>query len=94
MTTKVVKIDHKVRMITGKLAPYLEVQWESYTLAELQALLEHVVRFEIDHNFHRHKDYKDSKGANIEVFNDGNELRVTSLKDELLIIRDCQIKLN
>ncbi|MFL0427335.1 hypothetical protein ACH0AB_03930 [Moraxella sp. 179-F 1C4 NHS] len=91
MTTKVVKIDNKVRMITGKLAPHLEIQWEHYTLGELQALLETVVRFEIEHNFRRHKDYKDSKGANIQVFNDANELKVTSLKDELLIIRDSQI---
>ena len=50
-----------------------------------------MVRFEIEHNFRRHKDYKDSKGANIQVFNDANELKVTSLKDELLIIRDSQI---
>ena len=85
MTTKVVKIDNKIRMITGKLAPHLEIQWEHYTLAELQSLLATVVRFEIEHNFRRHKDYKDSKGANIQVF------KVTSLKDELLIIRDSQI---
>ena len=91
MTTKVVKIDNKVRMITGKLAPHLEIQWEHYTLAELQSLLETVVRFEIEHNFRLHKDYKDSKGDNIQVFNHANELKVTSLKDELLIIRDSQI---
>ena len=91
MTTKVVKIDNKVRMITGKLAPHLEIQWEHYTLAELQSLLETVVRFEIEHNYGRHQDYKDSKGANIELYYHANELKVTSLKDELLIIRDSQL---
>lgn len=91
MTTKVVKIDKKVRMITGKLAPYIEMQWEEFSLAELHALLERVVRFEIEHNYGRHQDYKDSKGANIELYYHVNELKVTSLKDELLIIKDSQL---
>ena len=90
MTTKVVKVDNKIRMITGKLAPYLDLAWEDYTLTELQGLLANAIRFEIEHNFRRHKDYKDSKGANIEVFNDGIELRVTSLKDELLVIHESE----
>ena len=76
MTTKVVKVDNKIRMITGKLAPYLDLAWEDYTLTELQGLLANVIRFEIEHNLRRHKDYI--------------ELRVTSLKDELLVIHESE----
>lgn len=88
MTTKVLKVDNNVRMITGKLAPYLELDWADYSLAQLEVLLEHIVRFEIEHNYTRHKDYKDKKGANIEVFRSGHLIKVSSLGDELLVIQD------
>ncbi|MFW2177096.1 MULTISPECIES: hypothetical protein [unclassified Moraxella] len=88
MTTKVVKIDNAVRMVTGKLAPYLDVDWTAYSFDELKTLLVHVIRFEIEHNYRRHKDYKDKVGANIEVINSGHTLRVVSVGDELLVVQD------
>lgn len=88
MTTKVVKTATGMRMITGKLSPYLELDWAAYSLPELKILLKQVVRFEVEHNHHRHKDYKDRVGANIEVYLQGAELKVMSLQDELLVIKE------
>lgn len=88
MTTKVVNFENNLRMITGKLAPYLDLDWTSYSLEELEILLKHVVRFEIEYNYRRHKDYKDKKGANVEVFRSGKLLKVSSLNHELLVIQD------
>ena len=91
MTTKVVKTDTATRMITGKLAPYLELDWASYDTDRLKDVLKHAIRFEIEHNFRRHKDYKDKVGANIEIVQDGNRLTVKSLGDELLVVQDIVI---
>ena len=52
-------------MITGKLAPHLEIQWETLYLSRIAIIALRGWFFEIEHNFRRHKDYKDSKGANI-----------------------------
>lgn len=88
MTTIVVKTDKATRMVTGKLAPYLQLDWGQYNVEELKELLKHAIRFEIEHNFRRHKDYKDKVGANIEVFHSGNLLKVVSVGDELLVVQD------
>jgi hypothetical protein len=88
MTTKVVKTDNMIRMITGKLAPYIDLDWASYSFPELKILLKHVVSFEVEHNYRRHKEYKDHVGANVEVIQDENTLMVMSQNDELLVVKD------
>lgn len=91
MTTKVIKTGKATRMVTGKLAPYLELDWASYTVDELKEVLKHAIRFEIEHNFRRHKDYKDKVGANVEVIHEGNLLKVKSVGDELLVVQDISL---
>lgn len=89
MTTKLIKTTDTLRLVTGKLAPYVDVAWQDYTLDELEVLLQHVVRFELEHNnYSRHKEYKDKKGANVEVFRSGNLLKLSSLGDVLLVVQD------
>lgn len=91
MTTKVVKTDTATRMITGKLAPYLELDWASYDIDSLKTLLKHAICFEIEHNYHRHKEYKDKVGANVEILQEGQLLKVKSLNDELLVVQDLHL---
>lgn len=89
MTTKVIKTDHALRFITGALAQYIELDWHSFSLEQLEVLLEQVVRFELENNnYARHKEYKDTKGANVEVFRYGNTLKISSLGDVLLVVQD------
>ncbi|ELA08610.1 hypothetical protein MOMA_08611 [Moraxella macacae 0408225] len=89
MATKLIKTANTLRLVTGKLAPYLDINWQDYTLDELESLLQHVVRFELEHNdYLRHKDYKDDKGANVAVFRSSNLLKLSSLGDVLLVVQD------
>lgn len=89
MTTKVIKTAQGLRFITGGLAPYIELDWQAFSLEQLESLLEKVVRFELENNHYaRHKEYKDTKGANVEVFRYGNTLKISSLSDVLLVIQD------
>lgn len=91
MTTIVTKTANANRMVTGKLAPYIDIDWADYSLDELKDLLQHAIRFEIEHNFRRHKDYKDRVGANIEIAQHGLQLKVMSLGDELLVVQDFHL---
>lgn len=91
MTTKVVKVGNVHRMITGKLAPYIDLDWTAYDSEALKEILKHAIRFEIEHNFHRHKDYKDKVGANIEIVPEGSLIKVKSLGDELLVVQDISL---
>lgn len=89
MTTKVIKIEQHLRFITGSLAPYVELDWQAFSLEQLESLLEQVVRFELENNnYARHKEYKDTKGANVEVFRLNNTLKISSLGDVLLVVQD------
>lgn len=89
MTTKVIKIDTGLRLITGALAPYIELDWQDFSLEQLERLLEQVVRFELENNnYARHKEYKDTKGANVEVFRYGHSIKISSLGDVLLVVQD------
>lgn len=89
MTTKVIKIEQGLRFITGTLAPYIELDWQAFSLEKLETLLEQVVRFELENNkYARHKEYKDAKGANVEVFRLNNTLKISSLGDVLLVVQD------
>lgn len=88
MATKVVPLTQGIRIVSGKLVPYVELDWASYSLEELVVLLEEVMRIEVEHNYRRHKDYKDKKGANIEVYRGINYIKVSSVGDELIYIQD------
>lgn len=89
MTTKVINTPNALRFVTGSLAPYIELDWHAFSLEQLETLLDSVVRFEIEHNnYLRHQEYKDKKGANIEVFRFGNTLKLSSLGDTLLVVQD------
>lgn len=88
MSTKVVPLAQGVRIVSGKLTPYVEIDWGKYSMDELVVLLEEVMRVEVEHNYTRHKDYKDKKGANIEVYKGINHIKVSSVGDELIYIQD------
>lgn len=88
MATKVIPLTQGVRIISGKLVPYMELDWARYDLEELSVLLAEVMRIEIEHNHTRHKGYKDKKGANVEVYQGINYIKVSSVGDELLYIQD------
>lgn len=88
MATKVIPLNKGVRIISGKLVPYLEINWADYSLTQLTTLLDEVLRIEIEHNPTRHKHYKDQKGANVEIHQGINQLTISSLGNELLYIKD------
>lgn len=91
MTTIVTKTATATRMITGKLAPYIELDWASYDFETLKTVLKHAIRFEIEHNYRRHKDYKDKVGANVEVIQEGHMIKIVSMGDELLVVQDINL---
>lgn len=91
MTTKVVKVGNVHRMITGKLAPYIDLDWTAYDSEALKEILKHAIRFEIENNYRRHKDYKDKVGANVEVIQEGNVIKIISVGDELLVVQDVNL---
>lgn len=91
MTTIVTKTATATRMITGKLAPYIDIDWASYDLEALKTVLKYAIRFEIENNYRRHKDYKDKVGANIEVIQEGNVIKIVSVGDELLVVQDISL---
>ena len=90
MTTLVTKTGDNVRLVTGKLADYITINWSDFSLTQLETLLPQIIRFEIENNYQRHKDYKDKHGANVEVFRKGEVIRVSSQGDELLVIQDSK----
>lgn len=88
MSTKVIPLTQGVRIVSGRLAPHIEIDWAGYSMAELEMLLAEVMRIEVEHNQPLHKGFKDKKGANVEVFKGLNHIKVSSVGEELLYIQD------